>query len=117
VGSEIDRIFEYWTRWKCLEVTPTTAPYFRANKPLYEERLKGLQKLSDEIIIDNLADSYRDSLLRQVFDSITILGKPDKNQAEGIANYCLAYAAGVVTGVIGKDILSSMNGNRNEEHQ
>ena len=105
---KIDRVFEYWTRWKNLEVTPTTAPYFRANKSLYEERLKGLQKLRDDIVFDvDTAACYRDSLLHQVFDSIIILGKPDKNEVQEIINYLTAYGAGVVTEVIGKGVLDS----------
>ena len=106
---EIDRVFEYWTRWKGLEVTATAAPYFRANKSLYEERLKELQKLRDEIVFDvNISGLYKDSLLKQVFDSITILGRPNKNDLEEAVNYGAAYIAGLATGVIGKEVVKSI---------
>lgn len=116
MGSKIGRIFEYWTRWKCLEVTPTTAPYFRANRSLYKERLGRLQGLRDEIVVDaNLCSSYRDTLLREVFDSITILGRPNVDSAEEMTKMGIAYAGGVLTGVVGKEIVSSLtNPNKNQ---
>ncbi|MFH0711311.1 MAG: hypothetical protein V1944_01920 [Candidatus Aenigmatarchaeota archaeon] len=103
---EIGRVFEYWTRWKDLEVTPNTAPYFRANKSLYEERLKKLQDLADEIVLDNnIPKSYQDSLSQQVFNSIIVIGRPNRNEAEELVNYALVFAGGVTLGAIGKDIL------------
>jgi len=114
---KIDRVLEYWTRWKGLEVTPTTAPYFRANKSAYEERLKELQRLSDEVILDpNLLSCYKDSLSNQIFDSIIILGRPNKNEVQEIINYLTAYGAGVATGVIGKEVVDEvLNVNKNEK--
>lgn len=103
---EIGRVVEYWTRWKGLEVTPTTAPYFRSNKSLYEERLRELHKLRDEIIFDSeIPASYKDSLTRQVLDSITILGRPNKNEVEELINYGTTFVSGVAAGAIGREIL------------
>ena len=115
---EIDRVFGYWTRWKGLEVTATTAPYFRANKSLYEERLKELHKLRDEIVFDvNISGLYKDSILGQVFDSITILGRPNKNEVQEMINYLTAYGAGIATCVIAKEVVDSAKRNENENSE
>jgi len=117
--SEIGKLIEYWTRWKNLEVTPTTAPYFRTNKLLYEERLKELQKLRDEIVFDvDIGNSYKDSLLQQIFDSITILGRPDKDERDDLINKVMVYEAGIVTALFGKEILDSiLKVGKNEKSQ
>ena len=113
----IDKSFEYWTRWKNLEVTPTTAPYFRANKSLYGERLKELHKLRDEIVAEDIPSFYKDPLLQQVFDSITVLGRAEKSELEEFVDYGTAFAAGVVTGAVGKEVVSNMLKSGNDEKQ